>query len=843
MVDFSKRLGKTGLAKSLDPVAIYDNLDREVDKGPLRPAQAAILNEWHNQRRSERDVVIKLHTGQGKTLIGLLLLQSKINEGQGPSLYICPNKFLVSQTRVQAKQFGIPFCTDDDDIPQEFLDGQKILITHVQKLFNGQTRFKTGSKSVVVNSIVIDDSHACVDSIRDACVIELKKDEQTYRDLVDLFSSALETQGAGTYSDIKEHNYDALLPVPYWVWREKQDEVMAVLSKVVQRPSNSREKPHSAWFAWPLLRDNLINCQCIVSGRSIEIAPYLPPLDEFGSYFNAKHRVFMSATVTNDSFLVRGLRLEPKTIKNPLVFREEKWSGEKMLLLPSLIDSSLSRDAIVNEFAKPNSKRAFGVVALTPSFRAAEFWENCGATVAKSESIDAEVSGLRNGNYENVVVIASRYDGIDLPDASCRILIFDSLPHAANLVDAYSDACRGGSSISSMRIARSIEQGLGRSVRGEKDYSVIILIGPELIKMVRSQQTRQFFSPQTRAQIEIGLEIVQFVEAEDAREPLKVLVGLVGQCLRRDPSWKQFYVEKMDAVVASTLNNDVLEVFAMELAAEQAAQLGDPRKAVETIQELIDTHVKGPNDVGWYLQEMARYAHAYSKVESNTHQISAHRKNRYVMRPATGMVIDKINLVSQKRVENIIEWVKSSGNFEELRLAVEEILGRLEFGTTHERFEAAILDVGRALGFASQRPDREWKEGPDNLWAVRDGEYFLIECKSEVSLERSDINKEETGQMNTACGWFDRNYKGAQASRILIIPTKKLSKASAFTHDVLVMRNRGLRKFTKSVREFFAEFAHLDFNGLSGNNVQKLLSIHELDVEQILGHCEEAVVP
>src|SRR5688572_26393259 len=66
MVDFSKRLGKGNGHKELHPVKIYDTLDRASDKGPLRHAQEAILNDWHAAHRTARDVIVKLHTGQGK---------------------------------------------------------------------------------------------------------------------------------------------------------------------------------------------------------------------------------------------------------------------------------------------------------------------------------------------------------------------------------------------------------------------------------------------------------------------------------------------------------------------------------------------------------------------------------------------------------------------------------------------------------------------------------------------------------------------------------------------------------------------------------------------------------
>src|SRR5439155_24936354 len=98
MVDFTKRLAKKQIERPLSPLEIYEKLDRASDKGPLRPAQSAVLTEWHGRRRDNRDVIVKLHTGQGKTLVGLLILQSKLNEKENAGVYLCPNNFLVNQT-------------------------------------------------------------------------------------------------------------------------------------------------------------------------------------------------------------------------------------------------------------------------------------------------------------------------------------------------------------------------------------------------------------------------------------------------------------------------------------------------------------------------------------------------------------------------------------------------------------------------------------------------------------------------------------------------------------------------------------------------------------------------
>ena len=111
MVDFTKKLTKHAQENPLDPEQIYEKLDRASDKGPLRPSQIAVLKRWHNNLRTKRDVILKMHTGQGKTLAGLLMLQSKLNEHGKPVVYLCPNRFLVDQTVDQASQFGVRYVT------------------------------------------------------------------------------------------------------------------------------------------------------------------------------------------------------------------------------------------------------------------------------------------------------------------------------------------------------------------------------------------------------------------------------------------------------------------------------------------------------------------------------------------------------------------------------------------------------------------------------------------------------------------------------------------------------------------------------------------------------------
>lgn len=837
MVDFKKHLGRKTATKTIDPIEIYKTLDRASDKGDLRHLQKVILTEWHTAWRAKRDVIVKVHTGQGKTLLGLLMLQSKLNEGKGPALYLCPNHFLVNQTIEQARQFGVHcVAADGDHLPEEFLEGRTILIAVLHKLFNGQTKFELSTKSISVGTILLDDAHACMDKIQEQCVITLRHDKANestaYSEIISLFENELRSQGDGTFEDILRHEFSAYLPVPYWAWWDRSSDIAKILSR--------HTKTKALQFVWPLLKDHLRHTLCLVSGTQIVIAPHIPPLHMFGSYANAGHRVFMSATVTDDSFLVKGLGLSLETVQKPLIDPNETWSGEKMVVAPSLIDDELSRAKIVESFAEPKKNRKFGIVALVPSSKRCADWAKYGAHVVDKRSIDSAIKDLRNKDYSKTIVIANYYDGIDLPDDTCRILIIDSKPFAEEILERYIEDRRHGSQLIAGRIARIVEQGMGRAVRGEKDFCAIILIGSDLLRALQAPDRRDFFSDQTRTQIEIGRNIAEFAKDEivSGKPPMDAFRDLIRQCLRRDEDWKEYYIEQMNVMEmrGSAARPALLRMFQAELDAERLFQEGNSDRAVEKIQSLLDEQKLKMVDAdrGWYLQEMARYTYLSSRARADELQRAAHKTNRNLLRPREGMIVTKIpTLTPEKRLERIKDWLVSHEIFENVAIAVDDIFTDLSFGVRSDKFEAAMQDLATALGFASDRPDNEWKEGPDNLWGLRDNEYLLFEDKNEVGMLRAEINKDETDQMNRSSAWFGRHYPGSGVTRIIIVPTKKVASAAAFTDEVFIMTKRGLDLLTKNVKGFFNEFRSADLRDLSLKRINEHLIAHKLTANDL----------
>jgi replicative superfamily II helicase len=138
-MDFDKFADGGADLDPTDPIALYDSLDPQTTHVDLRPAQIQILRSW-SERRKQRDIVIKLATGAGKTTVGLVALYSHMLETQRPCMFLCPTNQLVGQVIHESKRCGVPAVEvlGGQDIPPEALSGAALVVTSVQSIFQAR---------------------------------------------------------------------------------------------------------------------------------------------------------------------------------------------------------------------------------------------------------------------------------------------------------------------------------------------------------------------------------------------------------------------------------------------------------------------------------------------------------------------------------------------------------------------------------------------------------------------------------------------------------------------------------------------------------------------------------
>ncbi len=177
-------IGRSNPAGSaIDPKQLFRVLPKP-QGSPYRfphDIQSEVWDKWFD-RRNERDLVVKMNTGSGKTVIGLVILKSSLNEGKGPAVYLVPDTQLKSQVQKTAEGLGIAWTEDLDD--PIFRQSQAVLITTVHTMFNGRSRFgvrgSTG-RPIQVGTVVIDDAHACIPIVEHQFSMEIPSASPQYQ--------------------------------------------------------------------------------------------------------------------------------------------------------------------------------------------------------------------------------------------------------------------------------------------------------------------------------------------------------------------------------------------------------------------------------------------------------------------------------------------------------------------------------------------------------------------------------------------------------------------------------------------------------------------------------------
>lgn len=195
MVDFNKLRAKKSRPAPIEPVEIFRRLPKPTGINDLYTSQAEVLQAWFD-RRADRDVVLKLHTGGGKTLVGLLIAQSTLNETREPVLYLTPTVQLVTQTLEKAKAHGIPAVPYERGQPlsDEFVNANAIMVATYKALFNGRSKFgiRGSGHPQKVGAVILDDAHVSFSVVRDSftCEVSAEEDREHYESLTGLFRKA-----------------------------------------------------------------------------------------------------------------------------------------------------------------------------------------------------------------------------------------------------------------------------------------------------------------------------------------------------------------------------------------------------------------------------------------------------------------------------------------------------------------------------------------------------------------------------------------------------------------------------------------------------------------------------
>lgn len=810
MLDFKKIINENKINNIINPREIFMSLPNRKYDYP-RDVQTEVWTQWM-EKREEKDIIIKMNTGSGKTIVGLIILMSCIREDKKPAMYVVPNKFLMKQVIKEAESLGIPVTENSDDVG--FITGEKILITNIYKLVNGKTVFgkRSNGNNLKIGSILIDDVHACINDIESQYTIEIANGEDTYTRIYKMFEEDIKQQYPNRVIDINNGIPGVNILVPYWAWQEKSTEIY----KIITEDNENTD----VQMKLPLFRDYFHLCNCVISTEKIEISPKSININEIEGFKRAERRIYMSATIVAiDSLISKcGIKNYPKNVIKPQYSDD---MGERFIIFPQIINKEITDDEIKYKLKKMSEKH--NVVVITPSDIRRKYWEDVADISVDKYNLEEVVENLKNSHL-GLIVMSNKYEGIDLPNKACEILVIDGIPNSKRKYDEVEQQIIGNSDKILNKKIQLIEQGMGRGVRSSGDYCAVVLMGQGLVSTLYAEGYMEKMSNITKNQIKLSDQIAKQL----ANKPIDEIFDSLEYCLQRDPDWiatsKSILsqIEYKDEVEESNIENTLTECF--ELANHEQYN-----ECTKMLEELINR--QEDNEIKGYLKmQLAEYYNFIDRSASQEILKSAYNLNSKVTKPISGINFKKDTNKINKQVENIINFIqRNKEDFNNIIIKLNAILSNLVFVEgTSKLFEKAIKDVGEFIGIESERPEEETGIGPDDLYWIGKEYAMIIECKNEVKKE-NNICKHDCNQLNGSYEWYNSKYEktGIEGIPIMIHPSNIYNRECTPNKKTRIITEVELNRLKDNINKFIKELSKPQ-NYKDRNNIERLLNNHLL---------------
>lgn len=781
-----------------------------------RDVQTEVWNKWFEVRGKNKDCIIKMNTGSGKTVVGLLILKSCLTEKKGPAVYVAPTPYLVKQVIEEAKRLNISFTEDEDSA--DFRSGKAILVINIHKLVNGKSVFGMREiDNVPIGSIIIDDVHACLNVTEEQFTIKISRDDLKYQQLFEIFKDELEKQSNNKYLDIFNNIPNARMLVPFWTWQKSVSEIIRIL--------HDGRNDEDIKFTFPLLADSLELCNCMVSTEHIEITPKSIPIHKILNFHNAKRRIFMSATLSDDSPFVSHFNVNIKGIEVISPFKADD-VGERLIIAPEHINPNINIDEIKIKLKKLST--VHNVVIIVPSKYRSKYWDDVADSIIDTNNIESEVEKLKLGHV-GLVVFINKYDGIDLPNEACRILVIDGLSDIKSGYDKLEQSIASNNERIQNNFVQRIEQGMGRGIRSNQDYCVIFLLGKNLTNLLFCENALDKFSIATKMQINISKQVSDQVKGASLDE----IIEVIDYCLDRDINW----VKNSKKALLNLKYPKVVNLDKTVLAYRKAFDYSEIKKYEEAAKVLEEVANKTNEDnvKGWLKQQVAEYINFIDPVKAQQILKSALNYNVRVLKPIEGIHFDKQIKKFNGQGKQLLDFIENN-NLDENKyiIKIKSILENLIFKPdTAAVFEESFKMLAFYLGFNSFRPENDYGRGPDVLWQVGKFDFLIIECKNGVTNET--ICKHDCNQLNGSINWFKHYYRlnSVNFSPIIIHLGNEFEYASSPDQNVRIINNRKLEELKCNVERFSVAVSNSE-NFKNIPNINKLLKQFKLDKDSLI---------
>lgn len=799
---------------------MFRDLKRDPSIKFLASHQDKILKEYEekylNQNNQGKDVAIELPTGTGKTLVGLLIGEYRRRKFKERVVYLCPTRQLCIQVSERAKLYGIKTVLlvglQKDYSNTDFFNyqqAQSIAITTYSGIFN------TNPKINDPKLIICDDAHAADNYVASLWTVSIdhQKHKQLFNALVSILESVIPEdlvyyiKNSGTTIDRKK--VDLISTIACY---EKHLQIKETIDGLIAQYKEDNNYK-SLQYPWSFLSSHLDACSIYCSSELLEIRPIIPPTLTHQPFSDASQRIYMSATLGEDGDIERIFGVK-KIHKLPI---PDEWhkrgTGRRLILLPTMSDNVNSKELVTAMLQKANR----GLI-LVPDKKSLESWEENlknTHTIFKPTDVEESLTPFTKSEKPTALILASRYDGIDLPGDDCRFIVLEGMPTGSGLQEKYLVTRLGSSSQLRNRIRTRVTQAMGRCTRNESDYAIVIFLGDDLTKWCCTETNTKGMHPELQAEIAFGLENSTNLATNN-------FVELGEAFLSQSSEWdnaEEDIRQRRDSLlkISDNVAHALAESMPYEIDYIYKSWSGQHEEALNQVTKILDALEGGselkPYVSFWCHQAATSAFLAWKESNSQNLRTSAISNLKEALNTSQGVNwLSKLYAHLEEPVEAtdnlpwqewfneinalLAEWKLQGSKFSQEVASVGDDINNIDATP----FENGLASLGRMLGAKTHKWTSKEQGKPDGLWIFGNWHAFVFEAKTEEGKTEQTANYGISLDTVTQSGRHEATVRYEKlipdfvpCSTIVISPRTKLHQAAApHTEDISYLSHQDI---------------------------------------------------
>lgn len=782
----------------------------------LWPHQTEILQSWHTAHSKAADVAIELPTGAGKTLIGGFIgeYQRQINKKR--VTYLCPTKQLARQCHGRLESYGIPAVLLIGPVNEwnqadraRYSSGEAIAVTVYSHVFNSNPALDDSEY------MILDDAHAAEGYVSKPWSIVLERKCSAYKDILTALSDAFDPLVVSRLqqeSPADQFASDVYLASPLGVTA-----AAAELERILK---SARDISADSVYALRLMEGHLGRCMVYASYRQVQIRPFIPPTHSHRAYDAPQQRLYMSATLGEGGELERSFgRQRISRIPSPKEW-ETKGTGRRFFMFPELTTDLSRAKAGASPWVSSLIKQAGRAIVLTPDSRSAEEfeeWIGQDHKVFHATDIEDDLSPFTNESNA-VLVLTNRYDGIDLPDDDCRLVILYGLPSRGDSQERFLAGALGAMDVLQERIRARIVQGAGRATRNSADFAGVVMLGDDLSSFCTRKDVLNAMRPEVNAEVAFGLENSLGIESSEMTENFQAFLaqGEEWRDVEEELAERRSEVERAYPPGTQELGTAARD----EVAAYHALWQGELDRALVHVRRVIDglTGGRAPQRYAalwnylaacWALIHSKNGGEETLKESSKAYFLAARSSGRGTMwlsrmaapserslfQAPSQSDVDPLDAAAARRIVEVLPRIGKANSFDE---NVTRMRAQL-LATEAAPYEEALVFLGSLLGAISSGNNGA-TAAPDASWVFESLSWLGWEAKSKAE-PSGELGADDVRQAGSHLRYIAAERREAipsQSLTFLMTPQERVhpaSKAVAEDHVFLVRPQQVLELF------------------------------------------------